>query len=189
MLFLDIFTITSAGLMIGNELAVSLFVNPALWQLENGAQAKALSLLARSLGKRMPGWYALCLILIVIEIYLHRNDAGLIPLLLAALLWIAVVICTIAFLVPINNCIAVLTSASSPPDWKPDHKRWDTLHRWRILVLVAALVSLIYGLVGARQTPDSTQVTAFQAQLSAQGDRNITSCIPHPECVIIHRSE
>ena len=32
--FLDTITITIAGLMVGNELAVSAFVNPAVWQLE-----------------------------------------------------------------------------------------------------------------------------------------------------------
>jgi hypothetical protein len=58
MLFLDILTILCAGLMIGNELAVSLFVNPVIWKLEDRSQAKALSLFAGTLGKVMPFWYA-----------------------------------------------------------------------------------------------------------------------------------
>ncbi len=62
MLFLDVLTILCTGLMIGNELAVSLFVNPVIWQLEEGSQAKALSLFAGILGKVMPFWYALCLL-------------------------------------------------------------------------------------------------------------------------------
>jgi hypothetical protein len=45
---LNIITITSAGLMVGNELSVSAFVNPALRCLESGPQAQALSVLARS---------------------------------------------------------------------------------------------------------------------------------------------
>jgi len=32
---LDVMTILCAGLMIGNELAVSLFVNPVIWKLED----------------------------------------------------------------------------------------------------------------------------------------------------------
>ena len=43
--FLDAITITIAGLMVGNELAVSAFFNPAVWQLEAGPQAQGLSLL------------------------------------------------------------------------------------------------------------------------------------------------
>jgi hypothetical protein len=31
MLFLDVLTILCAGLMIGNELTVSLFINPVVW--------------------------------------------------------------------------------------------------------------------------------------------------------------
>jgi hypothetical protein len=54
MLFLDIFTILCTGLMVGSELAVSLFVNPVIWKLEDRSQAKALSLFAGTLGKAMP---------------------------------------------------------------------------------------------------------------------------------------
>jgi hypothetical protein len=49
---LNIMTITSAGLMVGNELSGSTFVNPALRRLESGPQAQALSVLARSLAGR-----------------------------------------------------------------------------------------------------------------------------------------
>src|SRR3984885_7796902 len=62
--FFDTITITLAGLMVGNELALSAFVNPAVWQLESGPQAQALSILARSLGRAMPVWYGLCLALL-----------------------------------------------------------------------------------------------------------------------------
>jgi hypothetical protein len=51
---LDTITIAFAGFIMGNELALSAFVNPAVWQLENGPQAQVLSLLARSLGRVMP---------------------------------------------------------------------------------------------------------------------------------------
>jgi hypothetical protein len=83
MLFLDVLTILCAGLMIGNELAVSLFVNPVIWKLEDRSQAKALSLFAGTLGKVMPLWYALCLVLMVVEAYLRRHQPGLTLLLMA----------------------------------------------------------------------------------------------------------
>jgi len=35
---LDLFTILSLGFLTGNELAVSLFVNPAIWKLDEQAQ-------------------------------------------------------------------------------------------------------------------------------------------------------
>ncbi len=40
---LDIATILFAGLLTGNELTVSLFISPVMWQLDEQAQAKAIS--------------------------------------------------------------------------------------------------------------------------------------------------
>jgi hypothetical protein len=143
MLFLDVLTILCAGLMIGNELAVSLFVNPVIWKLEDRSQAKALSLFAGTLGKVMPFWYALCLVLMVVEAYLRRHQPGLTLLLIAAAIWIAIIVYTVTTLVPINNRIARLAGAL-PEGWREEHKRWDTYHRWRILALMIAMVCLAW---------------------------------------------
>jgi uncharacterized membrane protein len=146
--FLDTITIAFAGLMVGNELAISAFVNPAVWQLENGPQARGLSLLARSLGRVMPVWYSLCLGLLALESFLHRHEAALVPLLTATLIWVGVIVFTIGMLVPINNRIASLNAAALTPGWKQDHKKWDFLHRIRILLLAVAVLALTYSLVG-----------------------------------------
>lgn len=92
--YFDILTILCVGLMIGNEFAVSVFVNPVVWKLEGHAQAKALSLFASSLGKTMPFWYGLCLLLMLIEAYLRRHEPALVSLLSASAIWIAIVIYT-----------------------------------------------------------------------------------------------
>ena len=145
---LDVMTILCAGLMIGNELAVSLFVNPVIWKLDDRPQAKALSLLAHSLGKAMPVWYALCLVLMIVEAYLRRQTPALTLLLVAVAIWIAIIIYTVTTLVPINNRIEGLAAVALPEGWQQEHKKWDTLHRWRILFLIAAMVCLIYGILG-----------------------------------------
>jgi hypothetical protein len=144
---LDTITITFAGLMVGNELAVSAFVNPAVWQLESGPQAQGLSILARSLGRVMPVWYGLGLALLALESFLHRHQAALVPLLTATFIWAGVIVFTIGMLVPINDRIASLNLAAPTPGWKYDHKKWDSLHRVRILLLAVALFALTYGLV------------------------------------------
>ncbi len=148
MLFLDVLTILCTGLMIGNELAVSLFVNPVIWQLEDGSQAKALSLFAGILGKVMPFWYVLCLLLMIAETYLHRHQPGLTLLLIAVVIWIAIIVYTVTTLVPINNRIARLADGL-PEGWRQEHKRWDMYHRWRILLLVIASVCLVWGILMA----------------------------------------
>ena len=109
---LDIITILCTGLMVGNELTVSLFINPVIWQLDEPAQAKALSLFARYLGKAMPIWYALSLVLLIAEAYFRRHEPALIPLLAAIIIWIAVILYTVTTLVPINNRIAALSTGS-----------------------------------------------------------------------------
>jgi uncharacterized membrane protein len=146
MQFLDLLTILCTGLMIGNELAVSLFVNPVIWQLEDRSQAKALSLFAGNLGKVMPFWYALCLLLMIVETYLRRHQPGLTLLLVAVAIWIAIIVYTVTTLVPINNRIARLAGAL-PEGWREEHKRWDTYHRWRILSLITAMVCLVWGIL------------------------------------------
>ena len=143
---LNIITITSAGLMVGNELSVSAFVNPALRRLESGPQAQALSVLARSLGVAMPVWYGFCLALLALESFLRRHQTTLAALLTATVLWVAAIIFSISMLVPINNRIAALNTAAPAPGWERDHRKWDVLHRVRILLLIVALLVLINAL-------------------------------------------
>ena len=144
---LDIITILCTGLMVGNELTVSLFINPVIWQLDEPAQAKALSLFARYLGKAMPIWYALSLVLLIAEAYFRRHEPALIPLLAAIIIWIAVILYTVTTLVPINNRIAALSTGSLPTHWRSEHKKWDTLHRLRILFLILAMICLTHALL------------------------------------------
>jgi uncharacterized membrane protein len=143
---LDIITILCIGLMVGTELTVSLFINPVVWQLDEPAEAKALSLFARYLGKALPIWYILSLVLLIAEAYLRRNQPALTPLLTAIIIWIAVILYTVTTLVPINNRIAALT-ASLPTQWRSEHKKWDTLHRLRILLLIIAMICLTHALL------------------------------------------
>ena len=108
---LDVLTILCTGLMIGNELIVSLFLNPAIWQLDEGGQTKALSLLARCRGRVMPFWYALCLVLLLVEAYIHRGESTFHFLLAAIVIWAAVIACTILMLILINKRIASFSAA------------------------------------------------------------------------------
>ncbi len=144
---MDVLTILSVGLMIGNELAVSLFVNPVMWQLDNRSQTQALNLFARILGKAMPVWYAVCLLLILMEAYVRRHEHGFALLLTAAAIWIVVIVLTVTLLVPINNRIAAMTPEVFAASGKREHKKWDTMHRWRVVALTVAMVCLLEGIL------------------------------------------
>jgi uncharacterized membrane protein len=91
--------------------------------------------------------YGWSLGLLALESFLDRHQAALVLLLTATLIWAGVIVFTIARLVPINNRIASLNTAPAP-GWKQDHKKWDSLHRIRILLLAIAVLALTYSLVG-----------------------------------------
>jgi uncharacterized membrane protein len=143
---LDITTITIIGLMVGNELTVSLFINPVMRQLDPAPQARVLSLFASLLGRVMPFWYALCLVLLLIEAVLRRGTSVFPSLLAAIVLWIATILYSVLFLVPINNRIAALQSTRPTADRLPQHELWNRLHLFRIAAILIALVLTIHAL-------------------------------------------
>jgi hypothetical protein len=142
-------SVPCVGLMTGNELAVSLFANPAIWKLDIPTPAQALWKLARSLGRVMPIWYALSLLLLIAEPYVRRNGPHLHLLHGVVALWIVAIVYTVSTLVPINNRIARLDLASPPQGWSKEHRKWDKLRRWRIAMLAIATASQVWSIVSA----------------------------------------
>ena len=144
----DIATATIAGVMAGNELAIAAFIHPQLHKLDDKTHAQTAASLAGVLGRAMPLWYGVALVLIVGAAFEHRpvtSGAGLF-LLLAAALWVLTIIFTIAMLVPINNRIAKMDPAHPYDCWLRDRSRWDVLHQVRVALLVMAFVLLLTGL-------------------------------------------
>jgi uncharacterized membrane protein len=145
----DIATATIAATMAGNEFAIAAFVHPQLRRLSDQPHAQTATLLARTLGKIMPLWYALSLVLILGAAFEHRplsNGPGLL-ITSAGILWAATIVFTIAMLVPINNRIANLNPERPYPQWLHDRARWDQLHRLRVAILIAAVLLLLAGLL------------------------------------------
>jgi len=145
MLLLDIVTIVCVGLLIGTEFAVSVFINPVLRKLEDSAQAQAISLFAARLGTAMPFWYVLSLLLLIVEAVMRRHERGLILLIAASVIWVAVIVATVLFLVPINNRMMRLDTSSFPEEARREHHRWNALHRLRVMALVVALICFLLG--------------------------------------------
>jgi uncharacterized membrane protein len=144
----DIATATVAGLMAGNEFAVAAFVHPQLHKLGQGAHAQTAAPLARVLGKAMPIWYGVALVLILGAAFEHRplsTGPGLF-IGMAAVLWVATIIFTITMLVPINNRIAKMDPEHPYDCWLQDRSRWDQLHQMRVALLIMAFVLLLTGL-------------------------------------------
>jgi uncharacterized membrane protein len=147
----DVLTATVAAMMAGNEFAVAAFVHPQLRTLEDRNHAEVASRLATSLGKWMPFWYGLALVLIAGAACEHRpvtSGAGALVA-AAAIIWTATILFTVTLLVPINNRIARINPEQPHPGWLNDRARWDRLHQTRVALLIVAVLLLLTGLLTA----------------------------------------
>ena len=146
---LNVVAIVVAGLMVGCELSIAAFIHPTLDTLPEEVHLPAASAIARVMGAAMPFWYALTILLTVVEGAIHWHTTGRLPIWIvaSAVLGMLVIACTITILVPINNRIASWDKFTPPADWKLYRSRWDLLHRWRVVVLATAFVLLIVGIL------------------------------------------
>jgi hypothetical protein len=150
----DIATVTVVGLMAGNEFAVAAFVHPQLHKLSRSTHAQAAAPLAGVLGKAMPLWYGVALLLILGAAFEHRpisSGPGLF-IVLAAAIWVAAIVFSITMLVPINNRIAKMNPQQPYDCWLQDRCRWDQLHQLRVTLLIMAFVVLLTGFFSGART-------------------------------------
>jgi hypothetical protein len=145
--FLDIVTTVCVGLLIGTEFSVSAFVNPVLWKLDARAQSQAIGMFARLLGTVMPFWYGLSLLLLLAETAIHWHAASAL-LSTASGIWAAVIVLTLLFLVPINNRMMHLDPGSFGDAARREHRKWDAMHRVRVLALSVAMVCFLIAVRG-----------------------------------------
>ena len=130
-------------MLIGTEFAVSVFINPVLEKLEDCTQAKAVSLFATRLGRAMPYWYVLSFLFLIAEAVVRHDQPESVLLIAAGAIWFTVIVLTLLFLVPINNRMMKLNAASFPVEMRQEHRRWDTLHRGRVVALTASLLCFL----------------------------------------------
>jgi uncharacterized membrane protein len=141
---IEIAAIVVAGTMTGNEIAVAVFFHPRVSRLDDAVHVQAVQALANALGKAMPGWYALTLLLTLATFLAH--PAWSTPWWLAlgsAVLFALMILYSVLLPVPINNQVARWKPDSLPANWRELRRRWDTLHSIRVGFLVIALILLV----------------------------------------------
>lgn len=145
---LNVVVIIVAGLMVGWELAIAAIVHPTLDKLPDEAHLPAASALARELGTVMPFWYNLTFLLTLAEVVIRWRQSGIIPTWIAtsAVLWLLGSVYSLIALVPVNSRIQSCEKSPPPPDWKKLRRRWDMLHRWRVVLLTIAFAFLTMGI-------------------------------------------
>ncbi len=130
------------ALMTGNEFCVAAFVEPILRSLPTEPQLACAPRVASLLGRFMPFWYALNLLLTVAVFISARRRFSAWPIAcgIALVLQSLVLGLSVTVLVPRNNRLAGMTMAYT--NWQVDAAQWDTLHRIRVMLLLAATVAL-----------------------------------------------
>ncbi len=145
MQILLIVTVLCTVAMVGTEFTIAMILNPALDKLEERTWLQTVPVLAKTMGRAMPMWYALGFVLIGAQTYLRFGTPSRWWLLTSAALWATAIVYSVTMLVPINNRIAS-AGAGSAPAIIVEHHRWDMLHRWRVALLVVAATCLLIGL-------------------------------------------
>jgi uncharacterized membrane protein len=133
--------------LIGTEFAVAVFINPILRRLGPREELRAIRLFAAKLGAAMPFWYVASLLLLVAETIVRHGETGFLLLIAAGAIWVAVIILTIFFLVPINNRLAQTDPDAAPEPALREHDRWDAMHRLRVAALTAAMICFLMAVV------------------------------------------
>jgi hypothetical protein len=148
----DVLTITLAGLMVGVELAIAAFVHPVLWRMEERVHAQTAAALARTMAAVMPAWYSLTLLLTLAVVWEHRalsTSRGPLLLLVAATLgWCFAIALTLSRFLPLSAGLVRMDPDLPHREWLVERSRWDGLHRWRIVLLLASLAMLSVGVLG-----------------------------------------
>jgi hypothetical protein len=146
---LQVITIALAGFMVGNELAVAVFLHPSLRRLPDNMHARVRHDFAALFGRVMPFWYVAVTLLSIVLAWMGPafGSASGRLLLAAVILWLVTIVYTLILPAPLNSRIAAWPLESLPPDWKAQSKRWDRFHALRMFMLVAAFVCLVAGVV------------------------------------------
>ena len=142
MIFLDVLTIVSIGLLIGTELSVSVFVNPILERLDAHTRMLVTSYFGKRLGAAMPPWYIFSALLLIAETAIRYHSNGKLLLITASAFWLIAIAISVAVLVPLNKRIVQLDSGSAQSSFA-EHRTWDVIHRGRVAVLAISMICFL----------------------------------------------
>ena len=132
---LEVLAMVIVGPLVGSELAIAAFVHPLAGRLGDDAFRTVRVDGARLLGKVMPFWYFASFVpLVAAAVVAHSWLLGG-----AAALMVAVIVVTVAVMVPINNRIAAWPAHDVDRELAA---RWDRLH-WLRVAALAALWALV----------------------------------------------
>lgn len=137
---IEILAVLVTGALVGVEFGVTAFSHPILERLPEAAYSQGRSASARILGRVMPFWYGLVVLLLLTVVVLQPE-----PLYFAAVVVMGTaMLLTFTLLVPANNRVAAW---AGPADVSRElAARWDRLHWVRVALLAVVFVLLVVGI-------------------------------------------
>lgn len=136
------------SVFVGTEFAIGVFVHPVLRKLSPSVHIASVQVIGRIVGKVMPVWIPLIIVSALPVLYVEG------PQVVAFWFTIAGIICIVLMLivsllgnVPINKQVIEWNPQSPPANWLELRKRWDSLHRSRIILDIAALLFFLIGAI------------------------------------------
>jgi uncharacterized membrane protein len=135
------------SLLVGTEFAVSFFVHPVLRGLPQSVHLASVQVIGRILGKVMPIWMPLIIVSVLPVLYFIGDPNSAAFWLTAAGMLCIVLMLAISLFgnVPINKQVIEWNPQSPPDNWLELRNRWDSLHRVRVVLDIAALILLLLG--------------------------------------------
>lgn len=138
-------TVLMAALLTGNEFAVGAFVHPALSKLDAATHVRSVQSLGKIYGKVAPFWMGNVFVLNVLLAVLinPKWSAAWWLVVVSSALFLASIVFSIVGPVAINNQVIGWNPDSLPDNWRALRQRWDRLHAFRIVILIAAFLCLV----------------------------------------------
>jgi uncharacterized membrane protein len=105
----------------------------------------AIQVFAKLFGKVMPFWMGGTLLVHLIVLWLtwHWPAPGSVWLLLATILWIAIILFSLLGPVPINDRVKGWDVNKLPADWEDQRRTWDRLNAIRVAMIFVAFLALL----------------------------------------------
>jgi MFS superfamily sulfate permease-like transporter len=137
--------ILSTGTLLGNEFSIGAFIHPALSRDGSERFLPAIQVFARLFGKIMPFWMAATFLLhlVLLALTWRWPAPSTVLLFVATLLWLAIIVFSVAEPVPINNRVKAWDLQNLPPDWRQQRQRWDRLNAIRVVMIAIAFLALV----------------------------------------------
>jgi uncharacterized membrane protein len=137
--------ICSTALILGNEFSIAAFIHPGLSRANHLGFLPAIQAFAKLFGKVMPFWMGGTLLVHLMVLWLtwHWPAPGSVWLLLATILWIAIILFSVLGPVPINDRVKGWDVNKLPGDWEDQRRTWDRLNAIRVAIIFVAFLALL----------------------------------------------